>query len=182
MASLAYACMISEPIALGDNVVIRDAYLFAAPIVCDPKSVLAFNDCLEASTTYEDEPYVRNLWRVVNRHDAVATALPSFGDDRLRGSLRNLFAFAHLGAEFRMGSLRQPSYVRGGSLKPDTWVGIRSRLDLQAVNMMNAPAMPPIIRWVQDIPLLGRFAAHATTMYWDAISQMQVGRAYWAGK
>jgi len=182
MASLAYASLISEPIVLGHSVVIRDAYLFAAPIVCDPKSVVAFNECLEASTTDENEPYVRNLWRVVNRKDAVATALPSFGDDRLRGSLRNLFAFAHLGAELRMGSQWQPTYVRGGSLKPDTWVGIRSRLDLRTVNVMNAPGMPPVIRWAQDIPLLGRFAAHATTMYWDAITQMQVGRAYWAGK
>ncbi|KZO97501.1 alpha/beta-hydrolase [Calocera viscosa TUFC12733] len=181
MASLAYACLITEPFVLGNNVVIRDAYLFAAPIVCDPKSVAVFNDCLDASTTYEDGPYVRTLWRVVNRQDAVATALPSLGDDRSKGSLRNLFAFAHLGAELRMGSKREPSYVRGGSLKPDTWVGIRSKLDLQTVNVMNAQSMPPIIRWSQDIPLVGRLAAHATTMYWDAITQIQVGRAYWAG-
>jgi len=181
MASLAYACLISEPFVLGSNVVIRDAYLFAAPIVCDPKSVAAFNECLDASATYEDGPYVRTLWRVVNRQDAVATALPALGDDRHKGSLRNLFAFAHLGAELRMGSLREPSYVRGGSLKADTWVGIRSKLDLQTVNVMNAQGMAPVIRWTQDIPLLGRLAAHATTMYWDTISQLQVGRAYWAG-
>ncbi|KZT58158.1 alpha/beta-hydrolase [Calocera cornea HHB12733] len=181
MASLAYACLISEPFVLGSNVIIRDAYLFAAPIVCDPKSVAAFNECLDASTTYEEGPYVRTLWRVVNRQDVVATALPSLGDDRLKGSLRNLFAFAHLGAELRMGSQRAPSYVRGGSLKPDTWVGIRSKLDLQTVNVMNTQGMPPVIRWSQDIPLVGRFASHATTMYWDAITQLQVGRAYWAG-
>ncbi|EJT97151.1 hypothetical protein DACRYDRAFT_18877 [Dacryopinax primogenitus] len=118
---------------------------------------------------------------LLNRGDVVATALPSFGDDRHTGTLRDLFAFAHLGAEFRMGSQSQPSYVKGGSLKPDTWVTVRSKLDRGTVNIMNAQGMAPVIRWTQEIPLIGRLVAHATTMYWDAITQLQVGRAHWAG-
>ena len=38
LAGLVYARMINEPDDFDDSVVIRDAYLFAAPIVCDVES------------------------------------------------------------------------------------------------------------------------------------------------
>jgi len=72
-----------------------------------------------------------------------------------------------------------PSYVKGGDLKPHTWVSIKSRLGLDSVNEMAARPMAALFRYAQDIPILGRMAAHGTTMYWDAISKMEVGRAFW---
>jgi Lipase (class 3) len=39
LASLVYARQINEPRDLGRNVMVRDAYLFAAPILCDVDSV-----------------------------------------------------------------------------------------------------------------------------------------------
>lgn len=38
LASLTYARMINEPHECGQSAIVRDAYLFAAPVVCDAES------------------------------------------------------------------------------------------------------------------------------------------------
>ena len=47
-----YARQINEPRDLGKNVMVRDAYLFAAPILCDVDSVNGVYACAN-NATYE---------------------------------------------------------------------------------------------------------------------------------
>ncbi|KAF8610123.1 alpha/beta-hydrolase [Ceratobasidium sp. AG-I] len=96
-ASLAY----SRAVALQNadyrsNVRIRDAYLFAAPVIGDVKTRDAFDRMMGAGLP-------RSMWRLTNGPDAVAALLPEMGDrEPLRIDPENPLAFAHLGLEVKM--------------------------------------------------------------------------------
>ena len=74
--------MIFESYELGENIIIRDAYIFAAPIVCDVESAqgkyIAFNP--KRNGTYDSslpplafnnrmnhrQDHLRTMWRITN--------------------------------------------------------------------------------------------------------------------
>ncbi|KAF9515674.1 hypothetical protein BS47DRAFT_1445235 [Hydnum rufescens UP504] len=74
-AILIYSRMLMNPKEVGDNGILRDAYLFAAPIVADPQSVAAFNDQI-----FKKGDLKRTMWRITSNDDFVATGLPEYGD------------------------------------------------------------------------------------------------------
>ena len=56
----------------GENLIrLRDAYCFACPVFGDPQSISAFG-----AAVHDEMDTPVTLWRVTNRHDAVATMLP----------------------------------------------------------------------------------------------------------
>ncbi|CAE6418675.1 unnamed protein product [Rhizoctonia solani] len=96
-ASLAYARAVAKQnIDFKSNVRIRDAYMFAAPIIGDVKTRDAFNVMMGSGLP-------RSMWRVSNGPDAVAGLLPEMGDRvPLRVHHESPLAFAHLGLEIKM--------------------------------------------------------------------------------
>ncbi|KAF9515682.1 hypothetical protein BS47DRAFT_1391345 [Hydnum rufescens UP504] len=56
-ATLIYSRMLMKPEEVGENGILRDAYLFGAPVVADPESVDAFNNKMfeKAPRTYDVE-------------------------------------------------------------------------------------------------------------------------------
>ncbi|KAF8322358.1 Alpha/Beta hydrolase protein [Cantharellus anzutake] len=183
LASLAYARAINSPGDFeGSPVLIRDAYLFAAPVCGDRATSLAFN-----TLTAESE-YVKTLWRVTNDKDAVATLLPQFGDyPHLVLSPTSPLGFAHLGAELQMRSLPRASNVTGSFFSFDTVVDVvsefteaqlRSQRDEQ-VNNDGARTRRFVELVAEIIPLLGRIIAHDTVLYWDQLSQISLGTLNW---
>ncbi|CUA72251.1 Cullin-7 [Rhizoctonia solani] len=96
-ASLAYARAVAKQNTdFKSNVRIRDAYMFAAPVIGDVKTRDAFNAAMSAGLP-------RSMWRVSNGPDAVAGLLPEMGDrDPLGIDPESPMAFAHLGLELKM--------------------------------------------------------------------------------
>ncbi|KEP50786.1 lipase [Rhizoctonia solani 123E] len=96
-ASLAYARAVTKQNTdFKSNVRIRDAYMFAAPVIGDVKTRNAFNAVMSAGLP-------RSMWRVSNGPDVVAGLLPEMGDrDPLTVDPESPVAFAHLGLEIKM--------------------------------------------------------------------------------
>ncbi|KAG8733182.1 hypothetical protein FRC11_008108, partial [Ceratobasidium sp. 423] len=96
-ASLAYARAVAKQNTdFSSNVRIRDAYLFAAPVVGDVKTRDAFNQSMGAGLP-------RSMWRVSNGPDVVAGLLPEMGDrEPLTVDPESPLAFTHLGLEVKM--------------------------------------------------------------------------------
>ncbi|KAG8748706.1 hypothetical protein FRC10_000097 [Ceratobasidium sp. 414] len=96
-SSLAYARAVAmQNTDYKSNVRIRDAYLFAAPVVGDVKTRDAFNQMMGAG-------FPRSMWRLTNGPDMVAGMLPEMGDRvPLTVDPENPLAFAHLGLEIKM--------------------------------------------------------------------------------
>lgn len=173
-ATLAYSKAIVD--GFGDRVVVRDAYLFAAPICCDIETLEAFN---EVMASHPEQP--KTLWRITNREDAVATALPAFGDQGASIlSSDNIFMFCHLGVEVKMRSRPQLNRITGSSFKPGTSVKIYSSLDPHIVGAVSiGKGLNPLVLAWQDIPLIGRLVQHGTTFYWDQLQRVGVGSCEW---
>lgn len=116
LATLAYTRIISTPSDVaGYPIVIRDCYLFAAPVAADRACAVKFNEAI-ATLSASSSPssvtrapaghsHARTMWRVRNAGDAVATLLPQLGDRTDLASVlsrTNPAAFAHLGVEIIM--------------------------------------------------------------------------------
>jgi len=182
MASLAYARAILNPKDFGPTIRIRDAYLFAAPVVCDVVSVEAFNNAIKNT-----EDRGRTMWRVTNAGDAVATILPEFGDrEDLKLSPTNVLAFAHLGVEIKMRDYPMPSIFTGQTLHRKAQVKLASsfteeQLEALRRNMQAKGAGLSVYeRAGLQIPFLGRLLAHGTVFYWDQLSRVGTGPCSWA--
>ena len=180
LASLVYARAVNEPHEFGEDVVLRDAYLFATPIIADVQSVRAFHNRLNHDPR-------RMMWRVTNGLDAVATALPDAGDNTaIPLGEYNLFSFAHLGMELTLREAPQKSVVGGNAFPHGTIVRIES-----GVTTRPGPATPPhkvsaadeqaiekLHKW-EKIPILGRVLAHAPALYWYMLQNIQLGECEW---
>ncbi|KAJ1310414.1 hypothetical protein OPQ81_007149 [Rhizoctonia solani] len=96
-ASLAYArAVVKEKTDFKSNVRIRDAYMFAAPVIGDVISRDAFDKAMVAGLP-------RSMWRVSNGPDVVAGLLPELGDrNPLNVDPQSPLAFSHLGLELKM--------------------------------------------------------------------------------
>ncbi|TDL17083.1 alpha/beta-hydrolase [Rickenella mellea] len=198
MASLTYARQINEVHEVGPDTVIRDAYLFAAPIVCDVESVNAFNNRMRHNAQYP-----RTMWRVTNGRDAVATMLPQRGDvPEWSLSPFNLFTFAHLGmkliskfcfpapeanqslflgCEIRLRSAPERSEVFGTLLTPGTHVVVESSTPHEVLQDSMTATREEMAK-VQKWPIIGRLLAHAPGFYWTQISAISTGTCTWTDK
>ncbi|EGG06888.1 lipase class 3 [Melampsora larici-populina 98AG31] len=105
IASLLYARMLESPEDLGDKIVLRDAYTFGTPRVCDAKLASRFDYNLNRPVNRG-----RQLWRVANRSrsswvgDIVTHVPPGYADNReLRGALQDAsyFSYAAIGIRLR---------------------------------------------------------------------------------
>ncbi|KAH8113125.1 alpha/beta-hydrolase [Phellopilus nigrolimitatus] len=174
LASLVYSRLINEPRECGEDTVIRDAYLFAAPVVCDVESANAFNNRMNHFTECP-----RTMWRVTNGKDAVATSLPDEGDNsEWLLSPWNLFSFAHLGCEVKLRGAPERCQVSGTHITPGTHVVVASAFHLDALPDQNTP-LRRTLRALQDLPLLGRLLAHGTGFYWVALQEVGAGTCEW---
>lgn len=161
------------------NIDIRDAYLFAAPVVSDVESKDHFNEMMAKDPR-------RTLWRVTNASDAVATLLPELGDvtpskDLIVESI-NALAFAHLGTEIKMDPPTLGAHARavvGGHIPRNTPVRVVSSL----LKTDFADSGKYKLGAIASIPMVGPvawlLAAHAVTCYWDSIILLEPGECKW---
>ena len=178
VASLVYARAINEPHEFGPNVDLRDAYLFATPILADVQSALAFHNRLNHDPR-------RTVWRITNGLDAVATALPDAGDNTsIRLSPYNLFSFAHLGMELTLREAPEKSIVGGSAFAHGTIVRIESTVDPipartpHSIDPVDEEAME-VLRELERKPILGRLVAHAPPLYWYMLQNIRLGVCEW---
>ncbi|KZT37546.1 alpha/beta-hydrolase [Sistotremastrum suecicum HHB10207 ss-3] len=178
-ATLAYSKAIvdDEGLGLKGRVVVRDAYLFAAPICCDVPSVQAFNTRM---LKHPDQP--KTMWRITNRSDAVATLLPAFGD--AKSSLMSpdcIFMFCHLGVEVKMESHPNKNKILGNLFDVGTPVKITSSVDEKSLSVLykKGSGLSQAVLWWQDLPLVGRLVQHGTTFYWDQLERVGPGECVW---
>ncbi|KAG8980532.1 hypothetical protein FRB93_009269 [Tulasnella sp. JGI-2019a] len=176
LASIAYAKALVDPGDLGPHALLRDAYVFATPILCDIKSRLFFNFKMS-----EDHNLPRTLWRVTNRDDFVATGVPEFGDKRVEGfGPDNMFNFSHLGVEVFMKDHPNPSRVTGDAVRAPAGyqVLIKSKFEEKILHIMRnrlikeGKVQPFYITCLQYLPIVGRLAAHGTTNYWEQLQRI----------
>jgi len=171
IASLVYARAVSEPRDFGPDVVTRDAFMFAAPILCDVQSAQAFHNLM-----YHDER--RSLWRITNSYDCVAKALPDWGDDlRIHLSPYNLFSFSHLGLELTMHSAPKRKVLLSGNAMPHG-----SLVMIETVGNKSEESFSETSKTIEKLtalPLLGRIISHGTAPYWDQLLRLQPGPCEW---
>ncbi|KAG8988344.1 hypothetical protein FRB94_000892, partial [Tulasnella sp. JGI-2019a] len=176
MGSITYAKALVAKDDFGPHALIRDAYCFATPVVCDIKSRLFFNSVMSRDTKTP-----RTLWRITNRNDFVATGIPDFGDRRVEGyGADNMFNFSHLGVEIFMKDHPTPSQVAGDAVRAPSGfeVHVTSKFDAFAWKAMRDDlkkkgyVQPFYITWLQYIPVLGSMAAHGTTNYWEQLHRV----------
>ena len=175
IASLVYARAVNEPRDFGPNVVIRDAFMYAAPILCDVQSAHAFHNRM-----YHDER--RTLWRITNSYDCVATALPDWGDDlRMHLSPYNLFSFSHLGIELTMHPAPMNKVLLSGNAMPHGSPVFIEGTTVDEVGIADKDIQEARIKIAQLMayPLLGRIVSHGTAPYWDQLQRIQIGRCEW---
>ncbi|KDN47971.1 alpha/beta-hydrolase [Tilletiaria anomala UBC 951] len=145
---------------------------FGAPIVGDPSSLSSFNASVQSTETAQSPR--PNVWRVLNDGDAVATLLPSLGDNRKLGaelSTTNQFNFAHFGEQMKLVGLPGLSRFGPGTLLPaETLVRITSRLPERGTG---PNVKLPLVSTIGElIPFVGRFASHGLSWYWGRMSKV----------
>jgi hypothetical protein len=182
-ASLAYSRLLMHEKDIGKKAVLRDAYLFAAPILTDRPSVDVFNNKM-----IEKKKEIKTMWRITSNGDVVATCLPQLGDDRsIAVSPNNAFAFAHLGANIIMKDHPTVNNVSGHHMLYGSPVSIKSKFTADQIAQMRAEhlAIPGEARreqigvFLQKIPLIGRVIAHCTIFYWDQLDRIGIGKCEW---
>ncbi|EIW74562.1 alpha beta-hydrolase [Coniophora puteana RWD-64-598 SS2] len=176
-ATMFYARALQRPEDLGADINLRDAYLFATPITASPQSRAAFNNDMQRDP---DRP--RNMWRITNKRDAVATGLPDLGDLALHSqnvSERSQANFCHLGQEIKMRDYYNLSVTGPGTLVPKgTAVQIvsnvkQSNKDGFPTGVVNPIELPPLLKMAENIPMIGRFVQHAPAGYLHLLSHMR---------
>jgi len=169
-----YARAINEPHEFGEHVVLRDAYIFATPIIADVQSVHAFHNRLNHDPR-------RMMWRVTNGRDAVATALPDAGDNNaLPVGEFNLFGFAHLGIELTLRETPGMSVVCGNAFPHGTIVQIKSANPPHEKEDGAADELRlEKLHNCERIPILGRLLAHVPALYWYMLERVQLGGCRW---
>lgn len=212
LATLAYTRIVSTPSDVaGYPIVIRDCYLFAAPVSADRVTAIKFNETLAAfsaspsSSLATSAPaghaHARTMWRIRNAGDAVATLLPQLGDRAdlaTKLSPTNPAAFAHLGAEIIMKDYPHSSEVASPcnhflgtpsdyARQPAVHVDVRSEFtkgEIKAQRAKRLMEMGEALREIlfvgaEQIPLIGRFLAHDTVLYWDQLDRISTSPCKW---
>jgi len=186
IASLTYARAVSGKHDFGKGVVVRDAYLFATPIICDVPSVHAFNFSMFKNL---DKP--RTMWRISNRDDLVATGLPEEGDRPLVSNPNSLFCFAHLGTEIRLrDKFAVPCFASGNHVTQGTLVKVQSEFNDETLYRHRREGLlkghfhdyldgtKDSDPWL-DVPIIGSLLAHSVGSYWESLSKVSNGACIW---
>ncbi|KAG8998846.1 hypothetical protein FRB93_013413 [Tulasnella sp. JGI-2019a] len=185
IASLTYARAVSGKNDFGKKAVVKDAYLFATPIICDVPSVHAFNFSM-----FKDLDKPRTMWRISNRNDLVATGLPEEGDRAIPANPNSLFCFAHLGTEIRLpDKLKTHCFASGNHITQGTCVKIQSEFDndtlsahrqegLIAGQFQDYAGGKGSDPWL-DIPVVGSLLSHGVGSYWESLSKVENGSCKW---
>lgn len=176
--------------------VIRDLYVFGAPIFGDVHAVNSFNYRLNEDDPGElssqstprpqssSTPPARNLrreaWRLVSHRDAIGTLIPSLGDDAGGAtdvdaalSASNSFNYAHVGQEIQLRASPQLSYTGPGTaLVRGTPVRIvSSAVGTAAPWRLDVPRL--LVKAQSVVPVLGRLLAHAPLLYAQGLNRVK---------
>lgn len=182
LATLAYTRVLNSLDFANTPIVIRDAYIFAAPVCGNRDTSEKFNEVIKQGE------YLKTIWRVTNGSDAIATLLPQLGDNpKLKLSPTNPAGFAHIGAEIKMKDHPQASNVAGSLFSNTTIVKIQSAFssgEVQAardsvLSVSGVKEREAFETWAEKIPLIGRFIAHDTVLYWDQLDRIALGECEW---
>jgi hypothetical protein len=178
-ASLVYSRFLMRSKDIGKKSVLRDAYLFAAPIVADRPSIDVFNAKMS-----EDSDRPKTMWRITSNRDIVATGLPEIGDwTSINPSPNNGFAYAHLGTEIELLDAPASSRLAGNHLVRGSLVRIESEFtpeEIEEQRQKKYRSNPQerkrelTGKALQRIPLLGRLFAHLTVYYWDQLDRINI--------
>ncbi|KAF8323287.1 alpha/beta-hydrolase [Clavulina sp. PMI_390] len=175
-ASLVYCRFLMRPKDLGKKSVLRDAYLFACPILSDRDTVDVFNAKMS-----EDPAKPKTMWRITSNWDAVATCLPELGDyTSIAVSTNNAFAFAHLGTELKLRNYPLMPNATGNHLYYGVNIFMETKFTKDEILAQRATALAKSgeqqrIRlgdWLQAIPIMGRAIAHSCVNYWDQLNRI----------
>ncbi|KAF8315618.1 alpha/beta-hydrolase [Clavulina sp. PMI_390] len=162
---------------------------------------------MDDEATPAGHAHARTMWRVRNAGDAIATLLPQLGDrtDLASGpnkiSPTNPAGFAHLGAEIVMKDSphacgivspsdhflgtpsdygRSPTPVRVEVRSDFTAGEIKAQREKKFKENPGEKAREAFFSWAETIPLIGRFAAHDTVLYWDQLDRIALSNCVWA--
>ncbi|KLO06236.1 hypothetical protein SCHPADRAFT_637328 [Schizopora paradoxa] len=177
LGSVAYARMVTEVSDLGPNVNVRDAYLFAAPVVCDVDSAGAFNNRMNHFS--RERNYQKTMWRITNGLDAVACSLPDAGDyTEWSFTPWNLFTFSHLGCEVKLRPAPNKCVITGHHITPGAPVRIESAFKSSDIDQEVTP-LRQTLKCLQNLPIIGRIVAHAPGFYWSSLLEVGAGECEW---
>ncbi|KAF8309378.1 Alpha/Beta hydrolase protein [Cantharellus anzutake] len=184
LAGLAYTRSISssEDFA-GSPIVVRDAYVFGAPVIGNRPTSQRFNVVISKGEE------VKTLWRVTNHNDIVATGLPQLGDNPdLELTTTNPLGFAHIGAEIKMLDYPTPSQFAGTLYNRNSVVRVTSKFSAEDLKEQRERQLAVHPDWkrrvglgnfVQKIPLAGRLFAHLAGLYWNQLAVMAPVQCIW---
>jgi len=117
LAALLYARLMFSPKDLGDDLVLRQGYVYGMPRVADAAFISAFD--FAASTPYGDT--TKSLWRISDRSDIVTSVPPGLADHeetRAMLSPSSLLNYGHFGtAGFELTGMGKGWQLQRGSLK-----------------------------------------------------------------
>ncbi|KAM0746360.1 alpha/beta-hydrolase [Meredithblackwellia eburnea MCA 4105] len=107
LAGLIFARFLESPEDLGDDIELRDCYLFGTPRLGDGNFCSAFEKNL---VTPVDRPNI--LWRVVNNLDIVTMVPPGLADhDSQRANLGlSVLNYGHIGTQVKLAPYMKPFY------------------------------------------------------------------------
>ncbi|KAH9818103.1 putative Lipase, class 3 [Melampsora americana] len=185
IASLIYARLLQSPEDLGEQIILRDAYVFGTPRTCDGKlaSRVDFN-----LTKPINEG--RQIWRVCNRSrspiigDIVTRVPPGIATSReIRGALRDgsYFSYANIGIRLDMKPFQEPPFYSIKDIPSGYLVSVCKRqqdveddfVRYQGISQGRFPQ--DIVQFTME--LLGLFLPfihdHFPASYMNALNKMQ---------
>ncbi|KAM0746359.1 alpha/beta-hydrolase [Meredithblackwellia eburnea MCA 4105] len=137
LAGLIFARFIQSPADLGDDIELRDCYLYGTPRLGDAAFCSAFEKNL---VTPVDRPNI--LWRVVNNLDIVTMVPPGLADhDAQRANLGlSVLNYGHIGTQVKLAPYMKPFYsIQNGYFRTTSLALIQDNLPTtDAVSLQRA--------------------------------------------
>jgi len=163
LAALLYARLMFSPKDLGDDLVLRQAYVYGMPRVADAAFISAFD--FAASTPYGDT--TKSLWRISDCSDIVTTVPPGLADHeetRAMLSPSSLLNYGHFGtAGFKLTGTGDGWKLQRGSLKGGSMMHV-VQSKMSSANATAPPMQQPPAPKTMD--LLGMKIDPIGTLRW----------------
>jgi len=186
LSALVYARLLFTPRDLGDDLVLRQGYMFGMPRIADANFISAFN--FTTSTPYGDTS--QSMWRVIDCLDVVTTVptgLADIEENRTmlpRTSLLNYGHFGTAGIQLTgsskgRGWKAQPGSFRGGSTMkivqskiPSTASPVQPRLVPVMMDVFKRKVDPTaVLRWT--LSLIAPVNNHFPFKYYERLQQVK---------
>jgi hypothetical protein len=190
LSGLVYARLLFTPKDLGDDLILRQGYMFGMPRIADSNFISAFN--FAASTPYGDTS--QSMWRIIDCSDVVTTVpagLADIEENRTmlpRTSLLNYGHFGTAGIKLTGSSTgpgweAQPGSFTGGSTMKIIQSNIRStaspvppRLVPITMDVFRQKIDPAaVLRWV--LSFVAPMDDHFPFKYYERLHQVQTDLA-----